>query len=689
MSSKSSVHRSNSTKHSNNRQRPQPIQRQAMGGSSAPKPADMQKRLGNQGTQAWLAKQQIQTKLTVGQPGDKYEQEADRTAEAVMRMPDPMKLDDDGTKVQAKPVSDKLQRTSSAPVTTLAGTSHIQRICVECEKQQNRQSENNQIQKKENNGEEAEVTTDIKSNIDALEGKGSPLPDSARNYFEPRFGADFSQVRVHTDTQASQTAKSLNARAFTVGNNIVFGQGQFAPNSHEGQRLMGHELTHMVQQGGDGVQRKCKDCGILEEKNEEPVIRTKPNTSVQTFVQRAHIENGRRKFDCPDFVGDAKLEACLNDEDRLRPFDTGASVTKIQTGLQKDGLDLGVDGTKGAYGADTGKAVMAFKQKHSLGSTQFPDVGPGTTKKLDELCVVSPKPPTRKPTKPKPPSNCGPGTADPFCLGIPSPDSPCKPFPSGEQGLLVWESLRDIIPSGAAVATLCGEVKTVWDTYFAATSIPFSFSESSSCVVSAAKTDPEGSGEANRIANGHLEDIIDRLPITLQGITPSPFSVGGPVAERRLLLEEAVGPFSLHHPSIIYNNPFNAAANLVGATGTQGEGSDIFGDDDRLISGPVVIEVATVDPESGAMAGQVRWQPHIHVKDTVDFCPGNLGNSAQTQFTVPMSKLESMGLTRDVPITIDYDLDVRQSNFNNVQPLIGPPPPLNKRIKGLDTNIEI
>lgn len=265
MSSKSSVHRSSPTKRSNNRQRPQPIQRQAMGGSSAPKPVDMQKRLCNQGTQAWLAEQQIQAKLTVGQPGDQYEQEADRTAETVMRMPDPMKLDDDGTKLQAKPVSDKLQRTSSAPVTIFAGTSRVQRICVECEKQQSSQSKNNQIQKKENNGEEAEVTTDIKANIDALDGKGRPLPDSTRDYFEPRFGADFSQVRVHTDTQAAGTAKSLNAKAFTIGNNIVFGQSQFAPNSHEGQRLMGHELTHVVQQGASSGTDKRISRDLLDD----------------------------------------------------------------------------------------------------------------------------------------------------------------------------------------------------------------------------------------------------------------------------------------------------------------------------------------------------------------------------------------------------------------------------------------
>jgi hypothetical protein len=64
------------------------------------------------------------------------------------------------------------------------------------------------------------------------------------------------------------------------------------------------------------------------------------------------------------------------------------------------------------------------------------------------------------------------------------------------------------------------------------------------------------------------------------------------------------------------------------------------------------------------MHGEVRWLPHIHVKYTVDFCPGNMGNFWQKQFTVPTSKLEAMGMTRDVPITIDYNLDLRKAKFH-------------------------
>lgn len=82
---------------------------------------------------------------------------------------------------------------------------------------------------------------------------GQALPQGTRDYFEPRFGHDFSQVRVHTDAQAAQAAQGVQARAYTTGRNIVFGAGQFAPETEGGKRLLAHELTHVVQQTSHGA----------------------------------------------------------------------------------------------------------------------------------------------------------------------------------------------------------------------------------------------------------------------------------------------------------------------------------------------------------------------------------------------------------------------------------------------------
>ncbi|MEM9006464.1 MAG: DUF4157 domain-containing protein [Cyanobacteria bacterium P01_F01_bin.86] len=158
----------------------------------------------------------IQAKLTVGQPNDKYEQEADRVAAQIMRMP------------------------ASRPIGGIGSQPpRIQRMCTNCEEEQ-------KIRTKVASDTLPKVTSEIASRIQSLQGSGQPLPASARNFFEPRLGHDFSNVRVHTD---AASAHSLNARAYTTGRNIVFGAGQYAPATATGKHLLAHELTHVIQQG--------------------------------------------------------------------------------------------------------------------------------------------------------------------------------------------------------------------------------------------------------------------------------------------------------------------------------------------------------------------------------------------------------------------------------------------------------
>ncbi|MBA3946493.1 MAG: DUF4157 domain-containing protein, partial [Herpetosiphonaceae bacterium] len=85
---------------------------------------------------------------------------------------------------------------------------------------------------------------------DVLRSSGRPLDTATRALMEPRFGHDFSHVRVHTDAQATESARAVSALAYTVGQNVVFGAGQYEPGTIVGKRLMAHELTHVVQQAG-------------------------------------------------------------------------------------------------------------------------------------------------------------------------------------------------------------------------------------------------------------------------------------------------------------------------------------------------------------------------------------------------------------------------------------------------------
>jgi|GEM_PF-3790210 len=165
----------------------------------------------------------FQPKLTINAPGDQYEQEADAMADKVMGMEKPY--------MQAKPL----------PI------SSVQRKCAHCEEEEKK------VQRKEMNNSETIFDHTLESYVGNLNGSGQSLPDEVRNFYEPRFGFDFNNVRVHTDGVAAKSAQSINAQAYTSGNNIVFNAGEFSPNTNSGKKLLGHELTHVVQQQAAGT----------------------------------------------------------------------------------------------------------------------------------------------------------------------------------------------------------------------------------------------------------------------------------------------------------------------------------------------------------------------------------------------------------------------------------------------------
>lgn len=106
------------------------------------------------------------------------------------------------------------------------------------------------LQTKEASGHTPEVTPNFESQINSLRGGGQPLPEPVRDFFEPRFGYDFSHVRVHTSNDAVQMSRELNAEAFTHGRDVYFGAGRYSPGTSSGKRFLAHELTHVVQQRG-------------------------------------------------------------------------------------------------------------------------------------------------------------------------------------------------------------------------------------------------------------------------------------------------------------------------------------------------------------------------------------------------------------------------------------------------------
>jgi hypothetical protein len=158
----------------------------------------------------------LQTKLSIGASDDKYEREADRVADEVMRMPE----------------------STIQPNVGLEQKGGIQRKAI-----------SNSITPLQRSSTDSSQSAEVPGTVhDVLRSSGQPLDRATRALMETRFGRDFSQVRIHTGGDADRSARDINARAYTVGNNIVFGASQFSQRTHEGQRLLAHELTHVVQQ---------------------------------------------------------------------------------------------------------------------------------------------------------------------------------------------------------------------------------------------------------------------------------------------------------------------------------------------------------------------------------------------------------------------------------------------------------
>jgi len=120
---------------------------------------------------------------------------------------------------------------------------------------------------------------------------GSPLPDGVRSFMEPRFGANFSAVRIHTGDRAASLNRQLNAQAFTVGNQVFFGRDRFQPETPDGRELIAHELTHTIQQGA-AVQRS-PDVSVSE-RSTESVQRLGISDALDYFADKANFIPGFR-----------------------------------------------------------------------------------------------------------------------------------------------------------------------------------------------------------------------------------------------------------------------------------------------------------------------------------------------------------------------------------------------------------
>jgi hypothetical protein len=212
----------------------------------------------------------IQPKLTVGSAHDAHEHEANRTADMVMRKP-------------SNSAENGAYTEGSSFMPTI--TPVIQRACAACE------HDKEQTAQRKETGAATGGFTAPPSVSRAISRSGNALDSNAKTFMESRFNRSFDNVQVHTDSDAASSARDISARAYTSGNHIVFGEGQYQPNCEGGRHLLAHELTHVVQQGGSSVsksiQRDSSQCLADAERQ-----LTRCTDAAGTYCTRIQIMSG-------------------------------------------------------------------------------------------------------------------------------------------------------------------------------------------------------------------------------------------------------------------------------------------------------------------------------------------------------------------------------------------------------------
>ena len=302
-------------------------------------------------TYARKSRAQSAPSLKIGPQNDAFEQEADRKADEVMSLA--------GSTAQWS-----LSRMSIAPPVqrkcSCGGSAGAEGECEECKAK-------GAVQRKASGTVEPSHAPAIVH--DVIGSSGKPLDRATRNFFEPRFGHDFSRVRIHSDVQAAASARAVGALAYTVGSNVVFGSGQYAPHSASGRKLLAHELAHVVQQGpasplpqpanrqpeallksGPGLHRKA-----IAHKPLTPLSRTTSGPRVQRsflsglldvllFIPRLFGLEFFPAEQLKDYLGDLrkrrgpvgslfsdnKARACVKREKELGPYDVDTKTWLIQ-----------------------------------------------------------------------------------------------------------------------------------------------------------------------------------------------------------------------------------------------------------------------------------------------------------------------------------------------------------------------
>ncbi|MEZ4875162.1 MAG: DUF4157 domain-containing protein [Flavobacteriaceae bacterium] len=343
----------------------------------------------------------IQTKLTIGKADDAYEKEADATADKVVNGAAEgnslqKKGEEEEESLQQKPAS---QTISSLQKKELAQEeSSIQKVPKEEEEavqqkeeeeetlqqkgeeeeaQTKREEEESPVQKEEEEEEAAQpkaeeeeklqkkgnntaATSTVEKGIKSTKGQGSKMDTKTRIEMEKGFGADFSQVKIHTDATSEKISEELGAQAFTTGNDIYFNEGKYNPTTKEGKHLLAHELTHTIQQTGT-IEKKIQKIGIddvQEEMNGKTFVTTDDYLGIKKGTTFTVIDwKGKKPDAYGSYLNDKKKKILtMFPKHLLKPYYSSVS------GVSK--YEVGLDGQSNAV-ADAKEKLDEWRDKES------------------------------------------------------------------------------------------------------------------------------------------------------------------------------------------------------------------------------------------------------------------------------------------------------------------------------------
>ncbi|MEA5485179.1 MULTISPECIES: DUF4157 domain-containing protein [Pseudanabaena] len=246
--------------------------------SPPPEPASSVQRKPENRLKAIAQNRSIQAKLAIGEPNDKYEKEADDTASKVVQQIN-TPIQNQSIQRDALPQGNKLRKKP--------------------------------LQRRENVGG-GDASTELESSIQSARGGGQPLAANLQRSMGQAMGADFSGVKVHTDSQSDQLNQSIQAKAFTTGQDVFFRQGAYEPSSRGGQELIAHELTHVVQQNGGAVQRSPQP--------------TTTSSVGDERIQRLFGFGKKKKQGYQQLDDDNDQEALLDDSESVEEEEDGVKI---------------------------------------------------------------------------------------------------------------------------------------------------------------------------------------------------------------------------------------------------------------------------------------------------------------------------------------------------------------------------